>query len=109
MQAAEYALPTIDVDTVTISYPDAFTLMEHIVNMGEGNAAFNRQFFVGRETMLAMAAIYQETFGVEDGSVQATFEIIYVIGWSPHDSQPKAYYRGSASASLKDLGKHNDD
>lgn len=109
MQVAGYALPTIDVDTVRISYPDAFTLMEHIVNMGEGNAAFNRQFFVGRDTMLAMAAIYQEMFGLEDGSVQATFEIIYVIGWSPHDSQPKACRRGSASASLKDLGKNKDD
>jgi NADH dehydrogenase [ubiquinone] 1 alpha subcomplex assembly factor 5 len=79
MQAAKFALPTIDVDTIQVSpysdyrcilcgntnillqvtYPDAFTLMEHIFKMGEGTAALNRQYAVGRDTFLAMASIYQ--------------------------------------------------
>eukprot|EP01038_Epipyxis_sp_PR26KG_P008954 gene8954-12075_t len=96
MQGAGFRLPTIDVDTVQISYPDAFTLMEHLFYMGESTAALNRQYSVGKDTFLAMAALYQELYGLEDGSVVATFEIIYLIGWSPHDSQPKPCKRGSA-------------
>ena len=33
--------------------------------------------------MLAVAALYQQLYGLEDGSVSATFQIIYVIGWCP--------------------------
>jgi NADH dehydrogenase [ubiquinone] 1 alpha subcomplex assembly factor 5 len=94
IQGANFALPTIDIDTVQISYPDAFSLMEHLYKMGEGHAAHNRHLAVGRDTMLAMAALYQDQFGLEDGSVSATFEIIYLIGWKPHSSQPKACRRG---------------
>ena len=100
MQGAGFSLPTIDVDTVTLSYPDAFTLMEHLVNMGEGTASLSRQFAVGKDTFLAAAALYQELYGLEDGSVTATFQIIYMIGWSPHESQPKACQRGSGTAKI---------
>ena len=37
-KGARFTLPTIDVDTITISYPDAFSLMEHLSFMGEGTA-----------------------------------------------------------------------
>jgi len=103
MQAAGFSLPTIDVDTVTISYPDAFTLMEHLGCMGEGTASLNRQYNVGKDTFLAMASLYQEQYGLEDGSVPATFQLIYVIGWAPDASQPKACKRGSATQSLRSL------
>jgi NADH dehydrogenase [ubiquinone] 1 alpha subcomplex assembly factor 5 len=42
-------------------------------------------------------------FGLEDGSVVATFEVIYVIGWKPDESQPKPCQRGSATKSIKDI------
>lgn len=84
-----------------ISYPNAIVLMEHLQHMGEGNASLNRQFAVGADTFLATAALYQgeagmmyyqlyffiyfanmkcmmtcvELFGLEDGSVEATFEV----------------------------------
>jgi len=105
MQGAQFALPTIDLDTVTVSYPDAFALMEHLSRMGEGTAALNRQFHVGRDTFTAAAAIYQELYGLEDGSIPATFQMIYVIGWAPHDSQPTCLKRGSATHSLKEIAK----
>jgi len=102
MQGAGFNLPTIDIDTIMVSYPDAISLMEHLVYMGEGSASINRQFAVGRDTFLSMASIYQQLYGLEDGSVQATFEIIYIIGWKPDASQPKACQRGSAKQSLRD-------
>jgi NADH dehydrogenase [ubiquinone] 1 alpha subcomplex assembly factor 5 len=59
MQSAGFSLPTVDVDTITVCYPDVFSLMDHLVRMGEGSASLNRQFAVGKDTFLAMAAIYQ--------------------------------------------------
>lgn len=103
MQGAGFALPTIDIETVTVAYPDALTLMEHLARMGEGSAALNRQFHVGRDTFLAAAALYQEIYGLEDGSVPATFQTIYMIGWAPHESQPKCLKRGSGSVSMKTI------
>jgi NADH dehydrogenase [ubiquinone] 1 alpha subcomplex assembly factor 5 len=108
MQAAGFSLPTIDVDTLQVSYPDAISLMEHLSSMGEGTAALNRQLHAGRDTLLAAAALYQQMYGLEDGSVSATFQVIYMIGWSPDDSQPKPCQRGSASRSLRDLSTHAD-
>jgi NADH dehydrogenase [ubiquinone] 1 alpha subcomplex assembly factor 5 len=82
--------------------------MEHIQQMGEGNANWNRQFHVGKDTFLATAAIYQHLYGLEDGTVPATFQIISFIGWAPDQSQPKACSRGSAQRSLKDLENKKD-
>jgi NADH dehydrogenase [ubiquinone] 1 alpha subcomplex assembly factor 5 len=59
LQQAHFALPTVDVDTITVSYANAAVLMEHLVAMGEGSAAYNRQYNVGKESFVAMAAIYQ--------------------------------------------------
>lgn len=103
MQGAGFSLPTVDVDTIEISYPDAFTLMEHLALMGEGAASLNREFHVGKDTFLAVAALYQELYGLEDGSVSATFEIISFIGWSPHGSQQQPCKRGSATSSMKTI------
>lgn len=102
MQGAGFALPTIDIDTITIGYPNALALMEHLVAMGEGTAALNRQYNVGRDTFLAAAAIYQEKYGEPDGTVPATFQVVSMIGWSPDSSQPKPKRRGSAQSSLRD-------
>ena len=59
MQQAKFSLPTVDVDNITVCYANAAVLMEHLVGMGEGAAAHNRQVNVGTESFLAMAAIYQ--------------------------------------------------
>lgn len=76
--------------------------------MGEGNAAKNRKLNLKRDTLLAASAIYDQLYGKvrkEDGSryVPATFQIIYMVGWKPHESQPKPIQRGSGEISLKDI------
>jgi len=59
LQAAGFALPTVDVDTITVYFPDALVLMEHLQGMGESSAILTRRPYVSRETFLAAAAIYQ--------------------------------------------------
>lgn len=103
LMQTNFSLPTIDIDTHTISYPDAFSLMEHLGFMGESNATLNRRYNVGLDTFLAAASLYQEKYGLEDGSVPATFQFIYMIGWKPDASQPKPMRRGSGTHKLGDL------
>jgi len=102
---ADFALPTVDTDTVVINYKDPFVLMRDLQYMGEGNAVLKRRPFVKRETFLATSAIYRTLYGNKDGSIPATFQIIYMIGWSPHESQQKPKNRGTGQISIKSLGK----
>lgn len=95
---------TIDTDEMTVGYPTMFELMWDLKGMAENNAAFNRPLHLSRDTMLAAASIYKDLYAKEDG-VQATFQIIYFVGWKPAPTQPKPLARGSGQVSLKDLGK----
>eukprot|EP00934_Nitzschia_sp_Nitz4_P005430 Nitzschia sp. Nitz4//scaffold57_size113557//50567//51728//NITZ4_003991-RA/size113557-augustus-gene-0.171-mRNA-1//1//CDS//3329554846//5420//frame0 len=109
LQNAGFALPTIDVDTVRISYPNAPVLMEHLQRMGEGNASLRRRERTGLDVFLASSCIYDEMFSMEseDGEVaeiEASAQVIFAIGWSPHESQQKALERGSADHHLKEVG-----
>ncbi|XP_052862824.1 arginine-hydroxylase NDUFAF5, mitochondrial [Anopheles cruzii] len=101
-----FTLLTIDTDELVVGYPSVFELMFDLQGMAENNAAFNRPLNVGRDTLMATAAIYQDMYarGKErsDG-VSATFQIIYFVGWKPHASQPQPAERGSATVSFKDL------
>jgi NADH dehydrogenase [ubiquinone] 1 alpha subcomplex assembly factor 5 len=44
--------------------------------------------------------IYRQTYGTPDGLLPVSFEILYAIGWAPHNSQPQPLRRGSAQNSL---------
>ena len=110
LQGAGFTLPTIDVDTIRISYPNALVLMEHLQRMGEGNASLRRRPHTGKVVFLAAACIYDEMFPAaadgadEERSVEASAQVIFAIGWSPHSSQQKPLQRGSASHRISDLG-----
>ena len=101
MQRAGFALPVVDMDTVTVMYRDIFHLMSDLRGMGEANAVSAKQkTMTGRKMFLEAGRIYQEQFADTDGKIPATFEIIYLNGWSPHESQQKPLARGSAKLSL---------
>ena len=44
--------------------------------------------------------LYRQDHGDAQGRVPATFDILYLAGWKPHESQPAALPRGSGSVSL---------
>ncbi|NXW52320.1 NDUF5 hydroxylase, partial [Nyctiprogne leucopyga] len=101
---------TVDTDEIQVNYPGLFEVMEdlqgkYLLCMGESNCSWNRKPLLHRETMLAAAAIYREMYGNSSGSVPATFQIYYMIGWKFHESQAKPAQRGSATVSFGDLGK----
>ncbi|MBZ3887621.1 NADH dehydrogenase [ubiquinone] 1 alpha subcomplex assembly factor 5 [Sciurus carolinensis] len=98
---------TVDTDEIQVNYPGMFELMEDLQGMGESNCSWNRKALLHRNTMLAAAAVYREMYKNEDGSVPATYQIYYMIGWKYHDSQARPAERGSATVSFGELGKLN--
>lgn len=101
LQRAGFALPVADSFSTEVRYRDAWHLMRDLRAMGEGNALAERLRRPTRSAVFKRAAeIYQDSFGGPDGRIPATFEIVVLTGWAPHDSQPKALRPGSAKARL---------
>ncbi|KAF5321083.1 hypothetical protein D9619_000557 [Psilocybe cf. subviscida] len=100
---AGFTMLTVDIDEVKVAYPSMWELMEDLQDMGENNAVIGRRDIIHRDTLLAASAIYKEMYGSEDGTVPATFQIIYMIGWKPAPNQPKPLERGSGKTNLKDV------
>ncbi|HZT46880.1 MAG TPA: methyltransferase domain-containing protein [Hyphomicrobiaceae bacterium] len=103
LQRAGFALPVVDADTVTVTYADPLALMRELRGMGAANALLaRRRRPLRRATLMRAAALYQERFGLPGGRVPATFEIITLTGWAPHESQQKPLPPGSARMRLAD-------
>ena len=113
-------LPAVDVDTLTLNYKTPMDLVEHLRMMGEQNAVIERRQSIKRSTMQLANQKYVENFSAlspshkgsasmpkpstaSQGGISATFQILYMTGWSPSDTQQKAKERGSATVSLGDL------
>ncbi|WP_185961335.1 methyltransferase domain-containing protein [Telmatospirillum sp. J64-1] len=103
LQRAGLALPVVDSETITVTYADPMKLMADLRGMGETNAAAGqRKAFTRRSTLLRMMANYQQAEAGPDGRLPATFQIITMTGWAPHESQQKPLMPGSARARLSD-------
>lgn len=103
LQRAGFALPVADSDTVHVTYATPFDLMRELKAMGASNVlAERRKVPVRRATLMRAAEIYVERFGRADRRIPATFEIITLTAWTPHESQQKPLRRGSAEVSLEE-------
>lgn len=103
LQRAGFALPVVSTEKVTVTYRDAFSLMKDLKAMGEQNSLIKRFKGLTRPELLTRTAeIYQRDHANDEGRINATFEILYLQGWAPHESQQKPLKPGSAKMSLKD-------
>ncbi|MFT4275492.1 MAG: methyltransferase domain-containing protein [Rhodopseudomonas sp.] len=106
LQRAGFALPVTDVDRVVVRYDHAFALMQDLRRMGATNLLIERRKTpLLRATLGRMAQIYADRFSDPDGRIRATFEIVWLSGWSPHESQQQPLKPGSAKASLEEAIK----
>jgi SAM-dependent methyltransferase len=103
LQRAGFALPVTDVERLTVRYSSPFILMGELRRMGATNAlAERRRTPLRRATLQRMAEIYAQRFADPDGKIRATFEVIWLSGWAPHESQQKPLRPGSAQVRLAD-------
>ena len=103
LQRAGFALPVTDIDRLTVRYSSVFALMRDLRRMGATNALIERRRLpLRRKTLLRMAEIYARRFADADGRLRATFEIVWLSGWAPDESQQKPLAPGSAKMRLAD-------
>lgn len=104
LQRADFALPVVDSETVTVSYDNMFALMQDLRGMGEGNALMHRRkTFAKRAVFLRAAELYQQDYADAEGRITATFELVTLTAWTPHATQQQPAKRGSGQVSLKDV------
>jgi NADH dehydrogenase [ubiquinone] 1 alpha subcomplex assembly factor 5 len=103
LQRAGFALPVVDADTVSVSYASPLALMAEVKAMGASNVlAERRRVPVTRRLLLRAAELYAEQSSLPGGRIHATFEILTLTAWVPHESQPKPLQPGSAKTRLAD-------
>jgi SAM-dependent methyltransferase len=102
LQRAGFALPVTDVDRVVVRYPDLFALIRDLRAMGETNVLAGVTRPLTRTIAARAAQLYAERHGEADGRIPATFEIVHLAGWAPHENQQKPLKRGSAKMRLAD-------
>ena len=103
LQRAGFALPVIDSDRVTVRYDNPLALMHDLRAMGATNILTERRRTpLKRATLQKMLEIYARRFADADGRLRATFEIVWLTGWAPHENQQKPLKPGSASRRLAD-------
>lgn len=103
LQRVGFALPVADCITRTITYRSAFHLFDDLRAMAETNAMAGRSRKPAPRALFTEAArLYAEHFPAPDDRIAATFEIVFLTGWAPHESQQKPLRPGSAAARLAD-------
>jgi len=103
LQRAGFALPVADVDRVTVSYEHPLKLLADLRAMGETNVLAERHPRPLTRALIArLSEIYIQQFAGPDGRVPATFEIVTLTGWAPHESQQQPLKPGSAKMRLAD-------
>jgi SAM-dependent methyltransferase len=110
LQRAAFALPVTDIEPLVVRYSSMFALMHDLRAMGATNALSERSRIPLRRAVLLRAAeIYADRFSDPDGRVRASFDIVWLSGWAPHESQQKPLAPGSARMRLADVLNANEE
>ncbi len=101
LQRAGFALPVADIETIVARYGSAIDLMRDLRAMGAASAMVDRsRQFMTRKILDRACDIYAKHHSDADGRLRATFNVIWISGWSPHHSQQKPLKPGSATTYL---------
>lgn len=101
-QRAGFALPVADVETANVRYRDVFGLMRDLRGMGATNILLRRGRPLTRAIVARSGALYAEQHADPDGRVRASFDIVWLSGWAPHESQQKPLKPGQGATRLQD-------
>jgi len=101
LQRAGFALPVADSESLCVRYAHFFDLVADLRRMGAANSLTERSRKpASRRLFLRAAELYAERYSDPDGRIRATFDLIFIAGWVPHESQQKPLRPGSAQVSL---------
>lgn len=98
-------LPVVDMDRFKVTYSRFETLLSDLRDIGGTNILSNRsRQQLGSKYWRALKNNYQDMFGAPK-KLKASFEILWLTGWAPHESQQKPLKPGSATMSLAEALK----
>ena len=102
LQRAGFALPVTDVDRIVVRYDNAFALMQDLQAHGRDqySARAAADADPPRDPAADGADLCASALPIADGRIRATFDVIWLSGWAPHESQQQPLQPGSAKASL---------
>ncbi|OJW49132.1 MAG: hypothetical protein BGO67_11250 [Alphaproteobacteria bacterium 41-28] len=77
-----FFMPVVDTEIISVTYPSLRSLMKDLRGMGETNKLYDRpKMFTPRILFDKAEEIYKDTYGLSNGILPATFEVIYLTGW----------------------------
>jgi SAM-dependent methyltransferase len=103
LQRAGFALPVADVERTLVRYRELPRLFADLRAIGETNVLADRRGeTLSKRTLAALVQEYQTRFADVEGRFPATFEVVFMTGWAPHESQQRPLRPGSAKTRLSD-------
>jgi len=99
LQRAGFALPVADMDSVKVTYKNPARLFADLRGMGETSVL--RQ----RANPMTRSLLTESLTELSNANGETQFDLIYLTGWAPHESQQKPMKPGSARASLEEAVK----
>lgn len=103
LQGAGFALPVVDIDRVIVRYSTLKALLHDLRGMGESNPLSGPVRPLRRDVLRRAEQMYKKRHSDAQGRLQASFEIVHLSGWAPHESQQKPLKPGSAEVSLTEI------
>ncbi len=103
LQRTGFALPVVDTELLTVRYSSLKKLITDLRAMGATSCLNSNTHFGPRDLFERTEEVYRDRYQDADGKIRATFEIVFLSGWSPHISQQKPLKRGSAKNKLSDF------
>jgi SAM-dependent methyltransferase len=95
-----FALPVTDVERLTVRYADFWSLARDLRAHGFTNVLSERsRKFLRRDTLKALLDYYTAHHS-SDGKLTASFDLVTLTGWAPHQSQQQPLKPGSAKTRL---------
>ncbi len=102
LQRAGFALPVVDSEKVSITYPSVQALLHDWRGMGLNNTLIGKRPALTRRYMAMAEEIYQQQAHTSDGQLTVIVELIFFAGWTPAAGQQKPLPRGSGKIALGD-------
>jgi malonyl-CoA O-methyltransferase len=83
---AGFATPVMDMEQITLTYPDALSVMRDLKAIGAHNVTAGRRHgLTGKGELQALQRNYEQFR--RDGKLPATYEVVYGHAWKPPESQ----------------------
>jgi len=103
LQRTGFALPVADVERTIVRYRDIARLFTDLRALGETNVLVGRRSgLLSRRLQQAVTTEYAARFADAEGRIAATFDVVFLTGWAPHESQQKPLAPGTAKSRLAD-------